>query len=139
MQLPFIDTNVFLRFLIPDKKNPHLSRSAKKIFQDLEQGKLSLQTTILVISEIVYVLESYYGLGKHQVKEKVIPLLSLKNLILSKKENVITALNFYADLNVDFEDAQIYVEMIDHDIKQIYTFDQKHFRRFAELEILPNF
>ena len=48
----FIDTNVFLRFLIFDKSNPNMSELARKAFLMLKEGKIILYTNALIIADI---------------------------------------------------------------------------------------
>ena len=62
--IPFVDTNVFLRFLVYDKTTSELSKKAKIIFQKIQDKKLLVQTNICIVSELVYVLESYYEIDK---------------------------------------------------------------------------
>jgi predicted nucleic-acid-binding protein len=133
--LPYIDTNIFLRFLVLDKTNPHLSEKAKTIIKKVKNGKLQVQTNVCIVSELVYILEGYYELSKDDVLEKVVTLLSLENLYLGQKGTIMAAVYVYRDINVDFEDAYTYVLMKEKGVKEIYTFDKKHFSRFKEIEI----
>jgi len=138
----YIDTNIFLRFLIFDEVNPALSKKAKVIVQNIKNGKdsfgdeLVAKTNVCVVSELVYVLEGYYELSKEEVIGKIIPLLSLEKLHIYQKALVLSALYIYKEKNVDFEDALSYVLMKDESIKQVYTFDKKHFKRFEGIEVL---
>ena len=43
--------------------------------------------------------------------------------------------NFY-EKNVDFEDAYTYFDMLNSQILKIITFDEEHFKRFDDIEIL---
>ena len=62
----FIDTNIFLRFLVFDEINPKLSRKSQKIIQKIIDGNLTVFTNVLIVVEVVYVLEKYY---KHSKKD----------------------------------------------------------------------
>ena len=132
----FIDTNVFLRFLIFDKSNPNMSELARKAFLMLKEGKIILYTNVLIIAETVYVLEKYYELSKNEVREKLIPILVYDNLVIDGKEKVLAALTIFYEKNVDFEDAYTYFDMLNSQILKIITFDEKHFKRFDDVEIL---
>ena len=135
----FIDTNVFLRFLILDDKNPQMSVKARKLFALLEAKKLLLQTNTLVVAEIVYVLEGYYEIPKTQVKELLLPILAIPNLLINDKETILSALNLFAEKNIDFEDAYTYFDMINEGILKIVTFDEKHFKRLEGITVVTSF
>ena len=132
----FIDTNVFLRFLIFDKSNPNMSELAKKAFLMLKEGKIMLYTNVLIIAEVVYVLEKYYELSKNEVQQKLIPILVHDNLIIDGKEKILASLTIFYEKNVDFEDSYTYFDMLNSHILKIITFDEKHFKRFDDIEIL---
>jgi predicted nucleic-acid-binding protein len=134
----YIDTNVFLRFLIKDKTNPNLSLKSKAIFTLLKDKKITLQTNVLVVAEIVYVLEKYYELSKDRVRELLLPLLSLSYLLIKDKEAILSALNLFAEKNVDYEDAYTYFDMANEDISDILTFDDKHFKRLDDIKVITS-
>jgi len=54
----FIDTNIFLRYLTND--DPVKAKRAEVLFRDAVHGKAVLTTSLLVIAEIVWTLESFY-------------------------------------------------------------------------------
>ncbi len=132
----YIDTNIFLRFLIFDEINPNLSKKAKSIIKNIRDQKILAKTNVCIVSELVYVLEGYYELAKTDVINKIIPILSLDKLLIDQKALVLSALYVYEDKNVDFEDAYSYVLMKNDLIKEIHTFDKKHFKRFMDINIL---
>ena len=132
----YIDTNVFLRFLVVDEREQGLAIKAKKIFRRINNGDISVTTNICVISEIVYVLESQYEISKEKIAFLVIPLLSKDNVQIQEKDLVINSLMVYAEKNVDFEDAYTYSQMKNQEIRKVYTFDKKHFRRFENIVIV---
>jgi len=59
----------------------------------------------MVIAEIVWVLESYYGLPKEEVQDKVEKILNTTNLICTNKDLILSALTLYSQKNIDFIDA----------------------------------
>ena len=132
----FIDANIFLRFLVFDEKNPHLSKKSQNIFQKIVDKKITVQTNALIIAEIVYVLEKVYKFTKPEITQKIIPLLSLDHIHILDKEKVIQSLLIYQEKNVDFEDAYSYVDMLEKNIDKIFTFDHKHFSRFEGISIV---
>ena len=132
----FIDTNIFLRYLVFDETNNSLSIRAKEIIESIADKIILGFTNILVISEIAYVLEKYYELDKKDVANKIKTLVSCENLVIDQKESILASLYIYDDKNVDFEDAYSYIQMLEKGIHNIYTFDLKHFKRFENIKIL---
>lgn len=53
----FVDTNVFLRFLTRD--DPVKAEKARRLFTAAMAGELVAETSLLVVAEIVWTLESY--------------------------------------------------------------------------------
>lgn len=99
----FVDTNVFLRFFARDVESFYMK--AKELFKKTENGELKLETTDIVIAEIVWVLESYYGFSKPEVREVIETILETKNLKVANHLRVKDAVNIYMSGKMDFIDA----------------------------------
>lgn len=130
----FVDTNVFLRFLTND--DPAKAKRAEALFRDAVGGKIRLMTSLLVIAEIVWTLESFYGLDKHEIAEKVQTILNTPNLQCADAPLILLALDLYAQQNIDFIDAYHAGFLKDRDVKRIVTYDRKHFGRVEWLDIV---
>ncbi|OGC56168.1 hypothetical protein A3H26_02260 [candidate division WWE3 bacterium RIFCSPLOWO2_12_FULL_36_10] len=81
-------------------------------------------------------MEKYYELSKNEVQQKLIPILVHDNLIIDGKEKILASLTIFYEKNVDFEDSYTYFDMLNSHILKIITFDEKHFKRFDDIEIL---
>lgn len=130
----FVDTNLFLRYLtndIPDK--------AKK-FETLIRRSLSneiiLITNSLVFAEIIWTLESFYKYSKKEIDNIVSSLIASKAFELEEREILLQALEDYHSLNIDFVDAYIASWMEKRGIENIYTYNQKHFKKFNQITAL---
>lgn len=99
----FVDTNVFLRYLTND--GPAKARRADKLFKKAVSGKLMLETSLLVIAEMVWTLESFYGLGRDDIADKVGKILNTPNLECPERLLILEALDLYVTRNIDFIDA----------------------------------
>lgn len=130
----FVDTNVFLRFLTRD--DPGKAADVRALFQAAIDGRLRLITSVLVIAEIIWTLESFYQLEKRDVAEKVEVILDTPNLVCPEADLLRGALDIYAAKNVDFIDAYHAVYLKDRGHSRVVTYDRKHFLRFAGLEIV---
>jgi len=122
----FVDTNVFLRFFVRDVESFY--QKAKELFEKAERGDARLETSDIVIAEIVWVLESYYDFSKPEIKEVVDTILETKNIKVSNHTRVKEAINNYASGKFDFIDAYNISYMKSRDFKKVATFDIKHFK-----------
>ena len=100
----FVDTNVFLRYLTND--DPKKAQREEALFKRAVAGKVALQTSLLVIAEMVWTLESFYQLPKDDVAEKIEKILNTPNLHCEHRTKVLEALDVYVEMNVDFIDAE---------------------------------
>ncbi|MFH1713288.1 MAG: PIN domain-containing protein [Candidatus Jacksonbacteria bacterium] len=63
----FLDTNIFLRFLI--KENKKTFNDCERLFSLIEQGKIKAVVSSYVMAEIVWVLLSFYKFDKNKIIE----------------------------------------------------------------------
>ena len=122
----FVDTNVFLRFLVND--DPAKADACEALFRSALAGDEALCTSDMVIAEIIWVLESYYELKKADIRESVEKILNTRNLHCPNREIIISALSIYAEKNIDFVDAFNAFMLKRDEINEIYSYD-KHFDR----------
>jgi len=130
MNRAYVDSSVILRFLTGDP--PDIAAQAYALFEAVEQGKLTLVIDAIVVAEIVWVLQSFYGYPSHEIARVVQELLSHEGLEADDKPGLLTALNLFADKNVDFADALVAVHMGQRGIKEIFSFD-RHFDRLPDI------
>lgn len=124
----FIDTNVFLRFLTRD----HLEKAeqCKELLKKAQRGEIKLFTSELVVAELVWVLQSpkTYNLQPTEIRNLLLPILTLKNLDIPNKNLYPIILELFAEKQVDFIDAYNAVFMSHKNITKIYSYDP-HFNR----------
>ena len=130
----FVDTNVFLRFLTND--DPAKAKRAEALFARAVRGQVSLTTSLLVMAEMIWTLESFYGLDKPDVAHKVTTILNTPNLACPEAPAIRLALDLYVQQNIDFIDAYHAFYLKDEGLDRIVTFDRKHFGRVDWLEIV---
>ena len=129
----FIDTNIFLRYLTND--DPVKAKRAEALFRDAVHGKATLTTSLLVIAEIVWTLESFYKLDKAGVASRIEKILNTRNLDCPDSTLIMMALDLYVQQNIDFIDAYHAYLLKEQGIKRIVTYDRKHFSRVPWVEI----
>jgi uncharacterized protein len=122
----FVDTNVFLRFFIRDVESFY--HKAEDLFEKAESGQAKLETSDMVIAEIVWVIESYYDFSKPEIKEVVDTILETKNLKVANHSRVKEAVSLYISGKMDFIDAYNIAYMKSKDFTKVATFDAKHFK-----------
>lgn len=122
----FVDTNIFLRFMVND--DPQKADACEMLFRRAITGEESLFTTDMVIAEIVWVLESYYELNKSDVREKLEKILNTKNLDCPNKEIIINALCAYEEKNIDYIDAYNAYILKMKGIDEVYSYDSHYDR-----------
>ena len=124
--LVFVDTNVFLRFFVKDVEPFY--QKARELFEKAENGLVTLETNDMVIAEIVWVLESYYGFTKAEIKEVIDTILETKNVKVTNHSRVKEAVNLYTLRRMDFIDAYNIAYIREKGYKKVATFDVKHFK-----------
>ncbi|HZT07262.1 MAG TPA: PIN domain-containing protein [Chloroflexota bacterium] len=140
MATAFIDTNIFLRYLIqPGPTEPQLAaqtQQAQAIIQQLDSGALSAATCEGVIIEVVWVLTSktLYNVPRDEVQRLLSPLLRLKGLSLANKRTYLQALDLFTQYQfLDFVDALNVAHMRRLGLREILSFD-RDFDRVPEVE-----
>ena len=120
----FVDTNIFIRFLIRDIEKQ--AQAAKRLFNRAEKGEVLLVTSSAVVFEVIWTLSSFYKESKDEVIEKITSFLEISTLEVENKELIIESLLIWQEKNIGFIDAYNYLWSQKHEIKSLYSFD-KHF------------
>lgn len=120
---PYIDTDVIIRLLTGD--DPQKRKAATALFEKVAQDDLVLSAPDTVIADAVYVLSSLnlYHLPRTEIRDLLVSLLRYPSFKVENKQSVIKALDFYADLNIDFGDALVAVLTQQSPEKIIYSYD----------------
>ncbi len=132
MKKIFIDTNIFIRFLVDD--NHKMRNETKKLFEYIKGGVVKAETDVIVLVEIIWVLSSFYRVKKDKIFEYLTLLLNLKNLVVKEEKIIVNALNIYLKNNVDFIDAFIASYGINKKIKYIYSYDKDYDKIFKDIK-----
>jgi len=129
----FADTNLFLRYLTNDV--PAQADAVEGLLHRAAAGEINLVTNSLIIAEIVWTLESYYGLARDDIKDKILAILNTPGLEVVDGDLLLHAVFWYADKNIDFIDAFSAAWMKSQNLKTAYTFDRKHFSRIQGISV----
>ena len=101
MKSVFVDTNVFLRFMLGDVATQ--TERARKIFNEAIMSHVKLHTSTIVIFEIYWVLKSSYDFFGNDLKQKLIQVLQL-TVEFENHELLVEAINQMDKYNFDLED-----------------------------------
>jgi len=79
------------------------------------------------------VLESYYGLDRKTIREKVEKVLNTRNLECAGREIILNALALYEEKGIDYADAYNAFILKINAITEVYSYD-KHYDRVGWLK-----
>jgi len=130
----YADTNLFLRYLTNDV--PDQAGAVEKLLHRAAAGEVVLAVHSLVMAEIVWTLESFYGLTRESVKDKVLAILNTPGLEVADGDLILQAIAWYADRNVDFAnvdfiDAFAVAWMLAQGVTRAMASHRKHFARLG--------
>jgi predicted nucleic-acid-binding protein len=117
-----LDTNVVIRYVTHD--DPAQTAAAVRILDSLSSDKTGF-LSLVVITELVWVLELSYRFKKSEIERVLEALLRSKELVVERAEIVWQALRIFSATHADFSDCL--VERCGHAAECIYTltFDRK--------------
>ncbi len=118
----FLDTNVILRHLLQD--HPEQSPKATAFLSRVENNKIQVHISELVIFEIVFTLQRQYKKPKEMIRDNFLPLLMMPGILIARKRRWRKIFNLYADLNIPFADAYHAVLMEELKLTEIVSFDR---------------
>ena len=131
----FLDTNVILRYLTRDDEAK--AEACYRLFQRASRGEEELLTCEAIVTEVVYVLSSRrspYKLSRAEIRERLVPILTISGLRLPQKPVYIEALDIYVSLpSLDFEDALAVAHMNRMGVEEIVSYD-RDFDRVAGIQ-----
>ncbi|MGD9890330.1 MAG: PIN domain-containing protein [Dehalococcoidia bacterium] len=122
--MKFLDTNIFLRYLVRD--DPAKARATRALFQQIWRGAEIGATSEAVVAEIVYVLSSprWYRFTHADISARLRPLIALRGVRISHKRTGLHVLTVYAAHPfLDFEDALTVAHMKRLGITEVLSYD----------------
>lgn len=129
----FADTNLFLRYLTNDV--PERADVVERLLRRAASGDTILVINSMVVAEVVWTLESFYGLPRNEIREHVMAIVNTPGLELADQDIMLQAVSWYAEKNVDFIDAYNAAWLLAQGMEAIYTFDHEHFERLERVRI----
>ena len=132
MSPAFVDTDVIIRLLTGD--DLHKQAQSAQLFEQVENGDLTLEAPATVIADAVYVLASprLYGRTPPEIQALLTPLVQLPRFRVQNKRTVLRALELYGTTNRGFGDAMIVAAMELRGSTDLYSYD-RGFDSFRQL------
>jgi predicted nucleic-acid-binding protein len=131
MKKYLLDTNILLRFLLAD--HDELSPKAAHLFQRAADRECLLILTDLGIAEALWVLTSYYKLGRKPVAESLAKLLVRAGVHCSDLDSILDALARFKATDCDFYDCYLAAQAVASGVV-IASFD-KDFTKFKAVTL----
>ncbi|MEK7592132.1 MAG: PIN domain-containing protein [Patescibacteria group bacterium] len=117
-----IDANIIIRFLLRD--DPILSKRAKSLFTDAEDGKFFCYLDEVTVAEVIWVLTSVYKTNRDTVAHMIEALLVHDWVVNSRKNTIFRALSFYRMSTLNYVDCWLLAVSEEKHIT-LETFDMK--------------
>lgn len=110
-----LDTNIILRYLLNDDEK--MASEAELIIKNR-----SVQVTIEIFAEVIYVLKGVYHIGRAEIGQCLLSFLS--EVTTPEPEVLKLGIKTYAEQNLDFPDCILYAY---HKVKghEVKSFDKK--------------
>lgn len=118
----FLDTNILLRHLLQD--HPTYSKKATDILANIEQGKVKVYTSDIVIFETIFTLQRAYKIPRENIAASLLPLIELTGIKLLGKRLYKKAFDFYLSTPLGFADCYHVALMEKLKIIEIFSFDR---------------
>ena len=130
MALRFLDTNILLRYFTRDDEAK--AQQALALLQRVDSGEERVETSLIVIFEVVFTLERFYKVPREQIHALVMPVIALRGLRLPSKQLIEQSLDHYARAHRHVSFADIYNARYaqSQGIEEIYSWD----RDFDEID-----
>lgn len=126
MKSVFVDTNVFLRFILSDVASQ--ATRARKVFDEATRSRYKLYSSVIVFFEIYWVLKSSCGLVGVELVRKLKQILQL-TVEFENYGLLVRAVDQMKKHNFDLEDAYNMNYARDLKVNEFETFDKKLQRR----------
>ncbi len=121
--LPFLDTNLFLRHLTHD--DPVLARRATALWRRIAAGLEAVETVDTVVFETVFTLQRFYHVSRGDIRDGLLPLLLLRGVRLANKRRYRRVFDLYVAMPaLSFADCFHIAVMEQRGLTHMVSFDR---------------
>ena len=126
-----VDTNLIVRYLVQDH-DKH-ARAAGKLFDACDRGDVGIVVLPVVLTECLFVLESFYKHPRTDIASALGRLISSPGVEISEVTVHLDALNRYKKTKAHFVDCVIGATAVAKN-GSVATFD-RDFRKFVDVRV----
>jgi len=123
----FVDTNIFLRYLVNDE--PDHANRVEKLLDKAEKGEIRLVTGPPVFFELAWTLKSFYKMTKDKIYTCLLSIGGIPGLDVIDSDVILQSLEVYKKTPVEFSDAYISTLSKKLGADGVVTFNKKHFNK----------
>ncbi|HBE44231.1 MAG TPA: pilus assembly protein [Deltaproteobacteria bacterium] len=116
------DTNAILRYLLKDHDEHY--KKAASFFEEVRIGKETVIILESVLVECVYILTKFYNVPREETANILRQFLGYKGIANSDRKDLIDALAFFAESNLDIVDAILHIKARNNRFT-LFTFDRR--------------
>lgn len=127
------DTNVILRLLINDIPKQHTAMK-----ELMEQNVNQFAVADIVIIELVFALDRYYGFNRLQIADAVDGLMKLKEINCNRALFERALPLFINHSSLSFEDCCLTIHAQLNDAEPLWTFDKKLANQIANATLVSS-
>jgi predicted nucleic acid-binding protein len=132
MQRQLVDTNVLARFFTGEP--PAMAVRARRLVERADNGEIILVILPVIVAELVYTLESFYGMARKDVATKLLSFLGSRGIKAVEAARIADALTRCRDRSTHFADAYLAASAAELD-NPIASFD-RDFDKFKDIRRL---
>ena len=125
--ISLLDTNVIVRFLT--ENHDEKFKGVYHFFQDIEQGKITVELKLIVLFQTIFVLKSFYKVPKIQIVKAMKGLLKFKGLKITDKKIVASMMDIWDSNSIEIVDAYLIACLEKNSQNILYSYD-KDFDKF---------
>ncbi len=101
----FLDSNIFLRFFVPDNEKAY--GDCEALLRMIDRGSIRPYTSPIVLLECDFVLSRQYKFPKDRVQDAVGRIGSMRNITIVSRANGQRALKLWRNLGIKLADCLI--------------------------------
>jgi predicted nucleic acid-binding protein len=116
-----VDANAFLRFLLNDV--PKQKKQFENLLNQAKKGQVVLTVPQIIIFEINFILQKYYGFPKKEIIPKLDTIIGTDYIKIEDRNIFSEAIRIYSRSNLSLTDCFLLAKSNQED-KDIFTFDQ---------------
>jgi predicted nucleic acid-binding protein len=125
-----VDTNVLVRFLTGEPAE--MAAKARRLVEQADQGEIVLVVLPVIVAELVYTLESFYGMERKEVATRLSSFLESRGVEAVEAARLRDALTRCRDRNAHFADAYLAAASVEL-ANPIASFD-RDFDKFKDIQ-----